>query len=432
MARVVVFVPAKGASERIPNKNLVILDGEYLFKRKLRQLLECPVIDEVILDTEDDKLAALAADLPIRRLKRPKGLASNSTDGHSLFEWECSQFQADIYLQCLCTAPFVNADTVQRAINALQADTLADSLVAVTRTKQYLWQDGEPSYGRGRIPNSTDLPQSIIEGMSLYAVRPQQGRRPVRRFGERPLLFDLTPMESIDLNWPGDLALAETIAAGVRARENLTLGSLAPYLSSAILSDVTRALGIKGALPKEITSFGGGRIFGRAKTLLLDYPGEQESWHGIYDALGSYAFVRPGDVIIVQNRVVDRAYFGNLNTQLALRAGAIGAVIDGVTRDSQAVSALGFPVFSRGHYCVDIRCEGLMRAMNTPIQIDEVRIENGDFVFGDGDGVVVVPRNIWPEVWTQSLQVIDREWQIGRSVALGVATDEILKKLGEF
>ena len=40
--RVVAFVPAKGESSRIRNKNTVILDGEYLFKRKLRQLLECP------------------------------------------------------------------------------------------------------------------------------------------------------------------------------------------------------------------------------------------------------------------------------------------------------------------------------------------------------------------------------------------------------
>ena len=54
--RIVAFVPAKGESNRISNKNTVVLDGEYLFKRKLRQLLQVPEIDAVYLDTESDKI----------------------------------------------------------------------------------------------------------------------------------------------------------------------------------------------------------------------------------------------------------------------------------------------------------------------------------------------------------------------------------------
>ena len=57
--KIVAFVPAKGSSERLQNKNLAVLDGEYLFKRKLRQLLECSLIDEIYLDTESDEIAAL-------------------------------------------------------------------------------------------------------------------------------------------------------------------------------------------------------------------------------------------------------------------------------------------------------------------------------------------------------------------------------------
>jgi CMP-N-acetylneuraminic acid synthetase len=111
--RIAAFVPAKGTSERIANKNVAILDGDHLFRRKLKQLLACPLIDEVWLDTESDALAALAADLPVRRLKRPEALASNACDGHALFAWECGAVEpADIYIQALCTAPFVTTDTV--------------------------------------------------------------------------------------------------------------------------------------------------------------------------------------------------------------------------------------------------------------------------------------------------------------------------------
>lgn len=430
---IIAFVPAKGSSERLANKNLSILDGEYLFKHKLKQLLQSRHITRVVLDTEDDHIAALAADLPITRLKRPAGLASNSTDGHALFAWECSQFSADIYVQALCTAPFVSAETVDRAIDQLLADDHHDSVVAVTSAKLYTWTDGRPDYGTGRIPNSVDLPRTTIEGMSLYAVKANVNQRPQRRFGDRPLLMPLSPQEAVDVNWPEDLVLAETIAAGARARDNLALGALSPYLSTAMLSDITREMGMQVALPADIVGAQrGSRFFGRAKTLQLDAPRAGEDWRGIYDALGSYAFVRPGDVIMVENRVPGHAYFGNLNAQLAMRAGAVGAVIDGVTRDRSEVDALSFPVFARGHTCVDIKFKGVVRSMNMPIRIGDVDVANGDYVLADGDGVVVIPCSRWPEVRETALKVIEKEWQVGRAVALGTPAGEIFARLGEF
>src|SRR3546814_13372811 len=92
-----------------------------------------------------------------------------------MFAYQCAQVpDADLYIQCLCTAPFVTADTLTRAIQQLIAAPEADSLIAVQRTKQYLWQDGAPAYGNGRIPNSVNLPETITEAMSLYIVRHQQ------------------------------------------------------------------------------------------------------------------------------------------------------------------------------------------------------------------------------------------------------------------
>ncbi|MFT0877367.1 hypothetical protein VRZ08_12435 [Rhodopseudomonas sp. G2_2311] len=426
---VIAFVPAKGTSARIENKNLRILDGELLFKRKLRQLLDCPDIDLVCLDTESDEIAALASDLPIQRLARPTSLATNATDGHEMFAWECAQVEADFYVQSLCTAPFVTAATVSRALALLKQSPEHDSLVAVSRGKQYLWGDGKPLYGRDRIPNSVDLPETVVEAMSLYIVRGETARAG-KRFGLTPLLFELDPTELIDVNWPEDLVLAETVAAGERARENLALTALAPYLTSSLLSDVTRELGLAQALPREIA--GRSRFFGRAKTLQLDVVGEGETWRGIYDALKSYDFVRPGDVITVENRVREHAYFGELNAQIAMRSGAVGAVIDGVTRDVDEVRRLGFPVFARGRHCLDIKFKGVLRAMNFPIEIGGVSISNGDYIFADADGVVAIPRTKWPEVRAATLIGIEKEWRVGMSVALGRPAMEIFNELGEF
>ncbi|MEO0641841.1 MAG: hypothetical protein AAFY47_00280 [Pseudomonadota bacterium] len=435
--KIVAFIPAKGTSERVPQKNLAILDGEHLFKRKLRQALACPAIAEVCLDSDCADLAARAEDLPVTWLKRPAELASNAADGHAMFAWECRQRpDADIWIQALCTAPFVTADTLSRAIAALLADPEADSLVGVSRAKHYCWQNGAPAYGTGPIPNSVDLPASVIEAMSLYIVRrDENGEIPSRRFGKRPILFDLDPIEQIDVNTKADLALAETLAAGERAREATRFRAIAPHFSSTILADIAKEMGITAVLPPAIRPTTGGRLLGRAKTLEIASIGPSDpddAWKGIYEALQSYQFVRSGDVIMVANEAPNRAYFGDLNANLAIRSGAVGAVIDGVTRDTADVRALGFPVYAHASHANDIKFEGKVRAMNQPITMGGVRVCNEDIVFADEDGVVVVPAALWKEVETAAWVIIENEARIRVSAARGVDVEDILAQFGSF
>lgn len=437
--KIVAFVPAKGSSERISNKNMRVLDGEYLFKRKLRQALECKLISDVYLDTESDELASHAADLPIKRLSRPAALATNATDGHEMFAYECSQVpDADIYIQILCTAPFVTADTLTRAIERLLATPDADSLVAVQRTKQYGWDGSEPLYGRGRVPNSVDLPETVIEAMSLYMVRRDpSGAAPTKRFGHRPILFDLDPQEQVDVNLPADLAFAETICAGQRAIANNHLRAMRSHLSSPVLADICKEMGLKAVLPSKIRRMTGGKVLGRAKTLELaalpvGASRKSDEWKGIYGALDSYQFVRPGDVIVVSTDVPHHAYFGDLNANIAVRAGAVGAIIDGFTRDTADVRALDFPVYAHASYCDDIKYEGTLASMNRPIVIGGIEIGNGDYVFADCDGVVVVPQQMWAEVEERAWNVLTNEARIRMYAARGRDVGEILAECGAF
>lgn len=434
---ITVFVPAKGTSERVPQKNLAILDGEHLFKRKLRQALACPAITEVCLDTDCEEIAARANDLPVTWLKRPKSLATNAADGHAMFAWECSQRPtADIWVQVLCTAPFVTADTISRALDALLANPDADSLVGISRAKQYCWDADRPRYGEGQIPNSADLPPTVIEAMSLYMVRrPESGALPERRFGSRPVLFDLDPAEQIDVNTREDLALAETMAAGERAREVTRFRAMAPHFSSTVLADIAKELGIKAVLPCAIAPTTGGRVLGRAKTLQIGALGPDdapETWKGIYGALQSYAFVRPGDVIMVANEAPQFAYFGDLNANLAIRSGAVGAVIDGVTRDTADVRALGLPVYAYASHCNDIKYEGTLRAMNQPVVMGGIKVCNHDVVFADEDGVIVIPADRWDEVEDKAWGVIENEARIAVSAARGDDVEDILARFGAF
>jgi len=436
--RVVAFVPAKGSSERIADKNLQILDGDHLFRRKLRQLLACPSISEVCLDTESDIIAGLAGDLAVRRLKRPPDLASNATDGHALFAWECAEVEpADLYVQVLCTAPFVTAETLERAIRAMIDNPAADSLVGVSSSRQYCWESGRPAYGEGRIPNSFELSPTVIEAMSLYIVRRRQGSAPpTRRFGTNPILFELDPTEQVDINNPTDLAMAEALCAGHRTIEVTRMRALQPYLSSPVLADITKELGLHSVLPQEIGATSPGKMLGRARTLqlvaLTAEDRSNERWRGIYDALESYRFVRPGCVITVANETPGRAYFGDLNATLAIRSGAVGAVIDGVTRDSRDVALLGLPVYARRSYCDDIKYEGTLGSMNMPIRIGDVPVRHDDMVFGDENGVVVIPEARWAEVEEAAWDILANEARIRIMAARGRDVEQILAECGAF
>lgn len=436
--KVAAFVPAKGHSERVDNKNTRVLDGEYLFKRKLRQLLACESIDEVWLDTESDKLVQLSNDLPIKVLKRDPLLATNATDGHQLFANQASQTSADIVVQALCTSPFLGSQLIDDAINALKNSSTHDSVVAVENRKAYSWSNGIPDYGDSKIPNSVDLPDLILESMSLYAVRRQGSEKLTKRFGKNPILYPLGPIEAIDVNTLEDLRLAEQVCAGRRAQRIGHLNAIKPFLSSALLSDITKELGLHAMLSERIKLQTRGSAIGYGKTLKLKalphdkkHPSKKH-WKGIFNALDSYEFIRPGDIILVSTDVPNKAYFGDLNATIALRNGAHAAVIDGVTRDTQRVSDMGMPVFAHSSYGDDIRFEGDVESMNMPITIGGIEARNNDIVFGDNDGVIVVQAEIWPEIEHRALEVIKKENQIKLQAALGEDPRAILNQFGDF
>jgi regulator of RNase E activity RraA/CMP-N-acetylneuraminic acid synthetase len=433
--KVVAFVPAKGSSERIQNKNLQILDGEYLFKRKLRQLLECTEIDEVWLDSESEELHTLAQDLPIKHHYRDPNLANNATNGHQMFANESKITNADIVVQALCTAPFIDKTVIDPALRKLKENT-ATSLVAVSEQKLYLWENNKPVYGN-EIPNSVDLPVHIIEAMSFYAVK--TNNQPVnKRYTEDVILYPVTPLQLVDINNYEDLELARDICAGQRAKKVQQLKMLSKTISSCLLSDICKENGIKHFLSSEIKSMNNGTFLGYAKTLKLkELPEEEKNpvlshWEGIFDALGSYQFVAPGDVIVVSTDVKNKAYFGDLNAHFAYRSGAVGVVVDGPTRDVDRVSQIGLPVFAHTRMPDDIRYEGTLEEMNMPVIINGVTVRNNDIIFGDPDGVVCIPAEKWPFVFEEAKKALKKEMLVKFEATFGSDPFDVLNNVGLF
>ena len=431
--KVAAFLPAKGSSDRLPNKNTMLLDGEPLFLRGLRKLLACPAVDEVWLDTESAQIEALAGEVKCRVLRRDPLLASNKTDGHQLFLNEVRHTDADICVQLLCTSPFIRPETIARAIEVLQTDARYDSVVAVRKEKQYRWENGRPLYNLEHIPNSVDLEDTIIESMGLYVMRREAALETGRRIGRNPYLLPLDPLESVDVNWPADFEMANLIAIGQREQERRLFANLKLLLSSPLLSDILDDLKLEGVLSREFQlNLPDAKILGRAKTLQIDVCADDEDFRKIYESLNLYDHVVSNDVIVVANHAPGYAFFGELNANLAVRSGAVGAVIDGVTRDWPDTRRMGFPVFAKGHYCRDTRKRGIVTSRNRTIVVDGISIHKDDLIFGDSDGIVVLPRKHEQAILKEAMSRKKNEAEILLAIAQGIQTGELVKQFGLF
>jgi len=424
-----IFVPAKGTSERIRNKNIQILDGEYLFKRKLLQVLNCSEVDEVWLDSESDLFHNITSDLNIKHLHRDKDLASNSVDGHEIFYNQTRHTDADIVVQVLCTAPFIDETVIDNALRLLK-NSSASSLVGVYKDKFYEWKEGKPSYGE-KIPNSIDLPEIVLEAMSLYAVKTNKNPYP-KRYTDNVILYDLTPKQRIDVNNPEDLELARDICAGERLKKVQQFKILSKNISSCLLSDICKEHGYSHYLSKNIKQLSSGNFLGFAKTLKIQALKKEKDWEGIFDALKSYSFVEAGDVIVVSTEVPEKAYFGDLNATFAVRQGAVGVVVDGMTRDIERVQKLDLPVYAHGTSADDVRYEGTFETMNMPININGVTVKNNDIIFADGDGVICIEQKNWNFVLSEIKKSLNKEMQVKLEATFGADPFEVLNTVGTF
>jgi regulator of RNase E activity RraA len=149
----------------------------------------------------------------------------------------------------------------------------------------------------------------------------------------------------------------------------------------------------KQVLPKEIQSIHTGQtLAGRALTLLGGVTVSTDPDVIFRPFLKMLGEVRPGDLLVSQPNDDGAAHLGELSCETAQHRGARGAVIDGGVRDVDYIIKLGFPVFARYKTPRDINGRWRLVDYNVPIMIENVRIDPGDYVVGDRDGVVIIPK----------------------------------------
>jgi regulator of RNase E activity RraA len=198
-------------------------------------------------------------------------------------------------------------------------------------------------------------------------------------------------------------------------------------LTSAVLADVLDSLGHRRcALPPNVRPLRPTwKVFGRAATLST-MPVAAEPIHPYAVEMECLDALRPGEVLVATtNGDRSSALWGELLSTAARAHGAVGVILDGLTRDAARILAMDFPVFAIGFSPLDSkgRLDGVSHGQ--PIRIGDCVIRPGDWVLGDIDGVVVAPAEAAEPAFVRGLEKVTGENRVREELARGRSIREV-------
>ncbi|HYT87461.1 MAG TPA: RraA family protein [Gemmataceae bacterium] len=209
-------------------------------------------------------------------------------------------------------------------------------------------------------------------------------------------------------------------------------GSHIELLTSAVLADVLDGLGHRNtALPSSLRPLRPEwTICGRARTLSA-VTVAAEPRHPYAVEMECVDALTPGDVLVATtNGDRGSALWGELLSTAARAHGAVGAIVDGLTRDVARILAMDFPVFAAGFSPLDSkgRLDGIH--YDQPIRVGDCVVRAGDWVFADVDGIVLVPAELAAEAGTRALAKATGENRVRAELAKGRSVREVFAEYG--
>ena len=211
-------------------------------------------------------------------------------------------------------------------------------------------------------------------------------------------------------------------------------------LFSALVGDVLDKMGYAHQfLPQQIKPLQDDMVvIGRAMPVL-----EADVFQESYDSGHNPLMIKPfglmfealdslqeDEVYICSGSSYNYALWGGLMSTRAIKLKSAGAIVNGYSRDTNEILELNFPVFSAGTYAQDQGARGKVIDYRIPIEFGGIRIHPGDIIFGDRDGVVVVPQAIETDAFIQAIEKARGEKLVKKSLEEGMSTVEAFAQYG--
>jgi CMP-N-acetylneuraminic acid synthetase len=213
---IVALVPMRHHSERVPGKNYRPLAGKPLFHHILKTLQSVPELDTILVDTDSPVIMEGLSEqfTKVNMLSRPERLCGDTVPMNEILIHDTGEIKADYYLQTHSTNPLLRADTISKAIKTLLSHVPEyDSLFGVTRLQTRLWdQLGKPiNHNPNVLLRTQDLPPIYEENSCIYIFQRATLLARRNRLGERPLMFEIPPIEAWDIDEELDFFIADAL-----------------------------------------------------------------------------------------------------------------------------------------------------------------------------------------------------------------------------
>ena len=205
-------------------------------------------------------------------------------------------------------------------------------------------------------------------------------------------------------------------------------------LYTAVISDTLDEMGLLDqALPPSVRPLDESLVLcGRARTGLYMPVYHDDAELDVYEhEIALVDDLKPGEVAVFSCAGNSRiAPWGELLSTAANARGAVGCVTDGLVRDVRLIREMGFQVFAGGIGPLDTKTRAKMMMADVPAEIGKARIEPGDIMFGDVDGVVAIPKARAEEALKTAMEKVSSENSVRDELAAGATLKDVFDKYG--
>lgn len=210
-------IPVRAGSRRVPNKNIRPFGNSSLLERKIRQLKEVKEIDTIVVSSDSDIMLDIAKNNGVETQKRPLEYCDEITKSfNEVVEYVACNVKGDIIMWTPCVSPFTNERNYKIAINLFQDFVINtneyDSLIGCRLFKEFLFDESKPiNFTTEKHVPSQFLPNWHVLGNSVYMSKRTDMITKKYFYGKKPYLYELSKIESLDIDDLDDFEICEAI-----------------------------------------------------------------------------------------------------------------------------------------------------------------------------------------------------------------------------
>ena len=208
--KAVAFVPIRLNSKRVVGKNLKMLGNKPLLQYILETLVKVQGLDEIYVYCSQESIIPYLPE-GVKFLKRDTSLDSDETLGKEIYEAFVKEIDADVYMLAHTTSPFVKAETIEDALQAVTSEK-HDSAFSAQKIQTFTWYNGNPlNYSLKEVPRTQTIEPVYVETSAFYIFRREVWTELNQRIGNNPYMALTDTIESVDIDNPEDFEFASVI-----------------------------------------------------------------------------------------------------------------------------------------------------------------------------------------------------------------------------